>query len=780
MSRRCALCQHFCEYSSTRRTSRNKLKLALPLALLVHAEILDLEKSKSFYVECCNTSRGKFICESHFVDAASAFVKEINLNSTNPAEVELRLRNFTDCKNLPEFLNRIQHYINFMDDKIVLDKVEAAKFLDDSLFRYGLSTLIGHEFTQEILNSPHNGTYNVTSVEVVDEDPVPATNNTSQPLSQQSGRTMDTLHSSSQTQQSISSTLSTDYVPDSDLSGSETGNPARSDKHTGPDGWNQVFLVDGNQLKELFRFCPNCGTQLNGDGSSVNLRVTGTAPTVKINCEKCWQESRTVPVWSGQKKAVDHARSRAFSENVTTAIAAITAGVRYAAVSRLAKGANIAFISNTTFKRISRKLTAPIMKVYERHRADVIEIVKAAYWQDGIYDGWDIAVDGAYDSRGHSASFCKVLAIDLKTKLCIHTEVVHCSETDGVSGRMEREGFRRLLLWFDEHGLPIRSVTSDRHAHFKRVLDEMNELLSWDMKWYFDEWHLSRYLVKALREASKRRTCTPLKEWIKSVKAHLKYAAEVGSQTGDGNNTKFFFNTCLYHIAGIHSWEQDPLTGPYTSCRHGNLDQDQPVPIPVGTAAYDKLAEIVLNQRFQNDICRLGPYGGTSQCETKNALDRLYCPKEVYFPPSTYSGYVAMSTLHLNTLRIAELAGERVVEIESLCQRRFNDHPSRIVKKSNVDHKWRREILDEYKRDRLYDLGNEMQTDDGTADLFEGFYDERLEEEIPEVPLDPEDDDGMESFLMSESDEEDIEMFSEVCPIDTILPVSPISGSHIT
>ncbi|EYC10499.1 hypothetical protein Y032_0055g2587 [Ancylostoma ceylanicum] len=249
----------------------------------------------------------------------------------------------------------------------------------------------------------------------------------------------------------------------------------------------------------------------------------------------------------------------------------------------------------------------------------------------------------------------------------------------------------------------------------------MNELLSWDIKWYFVEWHLSRYLVKALRE--------------------------------------------------------DALTGPYTSCRHGDLDQDQSEPIPVGTVAYDKLAEIVLNQRFQNDICRLGPYGGTSQCETKNVLDRLYCPKE----PAVHVFWLCRN-VHVTSQhsKIAELAGERVVEIEPLCQRRFNDHPSRIVKKSNVYHKWRWEILDEYKRDRLYDLGNDRQTDDGIADLFEGFYDERLEEEIPEVPLDPEDDDGMESFLLSESDEEDIEMYSEVCSIETILPVLLISGSHIT
>ncbi|EYB82700.1 hypothetical protein Y032_0353g3298 [Ancylostoma ceylanicum] len=41
---------------------------------------------------------------------------------------------------------------------------------------------------------------------------------------------------------------------------------------------------------------------------------------------------------------------------------------------------------------------------------------------DEMSDGCDIAVDGAYDSRGFSTAFCNVLAVDLKTKLCLHSE----------------------------------------------------------------------------------------------------------------------------------------------------------------------------------------------------------------------------------------------------------------------------------------------------------------------------------------------------------------------
>ena len=67
---------------------------------------------------------------------------------------------------------------------------------------------------------------------------------------------------------------------------------------------------------------------------------------------------------------------------------------------------------------------------------------------------------------------------------------------------MEKEGFCRLLIWFAKLGLPVRSVATDRHAHFRRVIEELNDTLGWNMKWYFDRWHLGRYMVNALREVS--------------------------------------------------------------------------------------------------------------------------------------------------------------------------------------------------------------------------------------------------------------------------------------
>ena len=44
----------------------------------------------------------------------------------------------------------------------------------------------------------------------------------------------------------------------------------------------------------------------------------------------------------------------------------------------------------------------------------------------------DLASDGAYDSRGNSALVGKVVLADLRTKLVLHTEVLHRSETGNI------------------------------------------------------------------------------------------------------------------------------------------------------------------------------------------------------------------------------------------------------------------------------------------------------------------------------------------------------------
>lgn len=52
-------------------------------------------------------------------------------------------------------------------------------------------------------------------------------------------------------------------------------------------------------------------------------------------------------------------------------------------------------------------------------------------------------MDGAYDGNSHT--FYKIVAMDLKTKLCLHTEVVHSSEK-GIFARICHDFTSQTIL----------------------------------------------------------------------------------------------------------------------------------------------------------------------------------------------------------------------------------------------------------------------------------------------------------------------------------------------
>ncbi|EYB96958.1 hypothetical protein Y032_0145g2503 [Ancylostoma ceylanicum] len=65
---------------------------------------------------------------------------------------------------------------------------------------------------------------------------------------------------------------------------------------------------------------------------------------------------------------------------------------------------------------------------------------------------------------------------------------------------------------------------------------------------------------------------------------------------------------------------------------------------------------------------------------------------KILYPLSTYKLYAMLSTMHFNTLTLAELAGERRVQRIVEVQRKFFTRTSRTVFKSPVQHSWRDQI----------------------------------------------------------------------------------------
>ncbi|KAK5976122.1 hypothetical protein GCK32_017319 [Trichostrongylus colubriformis] len=264
----------------------------------------------------------------------------------------------------------------------------------------------------------------------------------------------------------------------------------------------------------------------------------------------------------------------------------------------------------------------------------------------------------------------KVLISDARTKLVLHTEVLHRSETENISTRMEVEGLKRLM------------------SH------------------YYDGWHLVKWLGNELRKVSKVRNCEGV--WTEKVKTHLWAAIHSGVESGA--DIRALFNTCLMHVAGVHQWPLNELTGRFTSCPHDSLPGPRLQDLSADSEAYQNFRDVILTKSFQRDLMKASTYGGTSICEAKNALDRIYCRKEIFYPIATYPLYAMMATLHINTLRLAEISGERKVLKTREVQRKYLDRKSKQVLKSPAKHLGRDLVLDGVLNGRLIALQAKYQS----------------------------------------------------------------------
>ncbi|CAJ0589539.1 unnamed protein product [Cylicocyclus nassatus] len=641
----------------------------------------------------------RYVCISHFVNTAQYLLAEIVVSGGGLSKTAEGIAYVNDGDipaQIPSSLNTAIRTIA-REDNITIAAPDVGKYVNFYMKRYyskegRWNNLQGFEADEE--QTEVQRAVEPRSSAVVEN--VQMDTNTA-PIAGEGNNTPSKQTTSTSPQKASSGSC---FTPQK-LSGYESEDQLL--KETDLELLDKYFVVQGRKLLELF-FLTRCDCEISETG--VRLSNNGSTPIIQYVTKGIKPQIKR---WEGQEKISPRRVDKLYTGNALACIAATTTGVRmnvkkipfpgrlnskqkFQKLRQWASEMGLVLPSMSTYKERFEEVTPCIEAVYERHQNRIIDEIRAVYQNDP----WDIAVDGAYDSRGHSAELCKVLAVDLRTKLCIHTEVLERSETDNISQRMEKEGFRRMLRWFKSREIPIRSVATDRSAVFGKEIKSYNKEYGETIEWKLDRWHLARYLDKNLHAVAKRRVYMVIKDWIRAIKKHLYYAVEQGALAGDGNYAKYLFNTCLNHVADKHEWDEADITGPIRRCSHDALEvdeEDRKPTIPLGSPAHEKLREILLNRVFQKDIALASSLSGTSQCETKNALDRLYCPKDLFLPPQTYYLYVSMSTMHLNALTEAELKGERVVERRDRIRRKFNEYDTELRHKTPVEHLWRKEIF---------------------------------------------------------------------------------------
>ncbi|KAK5969580.1 hypothetical protein GCK32_003382 [Trichostrongylus colubriformis] len=474
--------------------------------------------------------------------------------------------------------------------------------------------------------------------------------------------------------------------PDSDPRHDSPGSSAESSSvpvpeldATDPALLKQYFLIEGSMLTKLFKFCPECGAKL----AKSRLCPAGTAAVMRYVCSNCSIRTPHVRRWESQRRAVDHKKEKTFKGDFEAAVAAITTGLRYSELQRWAEQLNLSFFTKGFFWKVFQWAKTAVEQVYEAHQKEVMEAVRKSYEEN---EGLCLAADGNVSKRGQSPLIGKAVLSDTRSKLILHTEFVHRSEIDKI-GRVDVEELNRLLYWVYEEKLNLYSLVTARNRALAVPLKNWEPELG-SVRHLYDTSQLVKWLETELRRVAQKEGSSSIIPWIEKVTALLWSAVELSPMFS--SEVPHHFNACLGHVTDMKEYVPTDFSATNNNCANGHsmapgirrLEDD----------AFRNFREVILNKRFQRDLVKASPAGGVPIRQVENALYRIYCRKDIHYPISVYPVFMKMAEMHLNTLRLAELAGERKVE---KVEERDGPHGKTVLTfKTPVVHKWRDSVLE--------------------------------------------------------------------------------------
>ena len=182
----------------------------------------------------------------------------------------------------------------------------------------------------------------------------------------------------------------------------------------------------------------------------------------------------------------------------------------------------------------------------------------------------------------------------------------------------------------------MKVVATDHHVSIKSDM----KCIYPDVDHQFDEWHLVKSVTKKLTEKAKKKDCSDLFPWIKSVSNHLWWCADTCN--GDKELLREKWISIVHHTVKIHQWDSADY---YHECPH------PPIPRNVartkrwlgpGSPAHEALKEVVFDKNLLKDIQQLTLSCHTGSLEVYHSIQTKYLPKRQHF---WYKGMVAQTQL---------------------------------------------------------------------------------------------------------------------------------------
>ena len=156
----------------------------------------------------------------------------------------------------------------------------------------------------------------------------------------------------------------------------------------------------------------------------------------------------------------------------------------------------------------------------------------------------------------------------------------------------------------------------------------------------FDVWHFAKNIKKKLHAVGKKKSCSILQKWIKSISNHFWWAC--ATSRGDKKLLQEKWLSVLFHFQNIH---QRRTSKQLKKCEHRCLTKKEVKAkewLTADSEALKALQNIVTDKNILNDLKYLTRFSHTGILEIYHVLYNKLVPKSQHF---SYLGMVTRSQL---------------------------------------------------------------------------------------------------------------------------------------
>ena len=405
-------------------------------------------------------------------------------------------------------------------------------------------------------------------------------------------------------------------------------------------GTRRILLVYEDNLRELLKFCPKCGSPVNTEETE-ERENGGSQYSVKINClNGCnftWQTQPSLPGVKGEG-------------NLALSAGLFFSGIQFAKFQQFASAINLKSIGEDCYYTLREKYVFPVIDTHwktEQNR--VFNTLKERVEQVTL------AGDGRCDSPGHSAKYGTYTMLDVESDKIVNFKVISVCEVKN-SNAMEKKGFIETLNTIEEAGVNVAGVSTDSHPQIKKYTREEQK----HKKHHIDPWHACKNVQKKLRASSRKKGCEKLSQWIPSITNHFWWSIETCQ--GDPENLKEKWLSITNHIVNRHDFLSNRVL---KKCQHDVLDEDMRRKkwLTPGSPPHSELLKIVHESRLHKTLPHLTDCVRTTALEAYHSLYLKYLPKHTHYSHKVMEEATKLIALDQNHNASRQQVGSTIIII---------------------------------------------------------------------------------------------------------------------